>query len=371
MDIIDTQALYDLRHELHRHPELSLRESRTRDYLISWIESRTTLKIRRLERGFLVIKDPDRDSGAGAIAFRADYDALPIAESDTLPHHSLNEGVSHKCGHDGHSAALCGLALAISNAQTDRRIILVFQGAEEIGQGGESCAEALEGYDVREIYAFHNRSGYPENAIVVKSGLTQCASEGLTVSFAGKASHASAPEDGVNPSAAVAELVLYLRELEKSEWQGLVMATVVHVSVGSPDFGISPGEGFVSVTLRAEIEREMREAEGRIICKANELCAGYGLSVLVDRQDIFPETANADACVRRVVDAAGKLGLSVIKTGEVWRASEDFGYYTKRYPGAMFYIGNGEGYPALHTVEYDFNDRILETAVEMFRELAR
>ena len=70
-----------------------------------------------------------------------------------------------------------------------------------------------------------------------------------------------------------------------------------------------------------------------------------------------------------MLQAARKLGLSCIETGEVWRASEDFGYYTKRIPGAMFYIGNGEAYPALHTVEYDFNDRILETAVNMFKAL--
>ena len=55
---------------------------------------------------------------------------------------------------------------------------------------------------------------------------------------------------------------------------------------------------------------------------------------------------------------------------EIWRASEDFGWYLKECPGAMFYIGNGEEWPALHTKEYDFNDRILERAVDMFLKLA-
>jgi len=55
---------------------------------------------------------------------------------------------------------------------------------------------------------------------------------------------------------------------------------------------------------------------------------------------------------------------------DLWRASEDFGYYLKKCEGAMFYIGNGESYPALHTAEYDFNDRILDTAVDMFVSLA-
>ena len=54
----------------------------------------------------------------------------------------------------------------------------------------------------------------------------------------------------------------------------------------------------------------------------------------------------------------------------MWRASEDFGHYLKKCSGAMFYIGNGEQWPALHTGEYDFNDRILETAAGMFLQLA-
>ncbi len=55
---------------------------------------------------------------------------------------------------------------------------------------------------------------------------------------------------------------------------------------------------------------------------------------------------------------------------DLWRASEDFGHYLKECDGAMFYVGNGENWPALHTVEYDFNDRILETASRMFLQLA-
>lgn len=366
---MDIKELYELRHELHQHPELSLREKWTREHLTAWLEGHTSLRVICLERGILAIKEPAHSSTNEAIAFRADYDALPIEERGDLPYHSLNSGVSHKCGHDGHSTALCGLALALENVSVDRRIVLVFQGAEEIGQGGEACAAELAKYNVNEIYAFHNRSGYPENAVVIKKGVTQCASEGLTISFMGKASHASAPEEGVNPAAAVAELVLKMGRLSQAAWEGLVMVTVVHVNVGNPDFGISPAEGLVSVTLRAEIEKEMKEAEEILVHTATELAAKHGLKISTKRQDVFPETVNDERCAGKVAAAARKLGLRIIETEEVWRASEDFGYYTKKFPGAIFYIGNGEEYPALHTVEYDFNDRILETALNMFQAL--
>ena len=76
-------------------------------------------------------------------------------------------------------------------------------------------------------------------------------------------------------------------------------------------------------------------------------------------------------CVRKVKSSAGALGLKVIDMPEAIRASEDFGWYMKQIPGAIFYVGNGENYPAIHTSGYDFNDRILPTAVDMFTEIFR
>ena len=69
------------------------------------------------------------------------------------------------------------------------------------------------------------------------------------------------------------------------------------------------------------------------------------------------------------MEAAEEQGLTVIRMEQMWRASEDFGWYLKECPGAIFYIGSGEEHPPLHTAEYDFNDRILETAADLFAAL--
>ena len=86
--------------------------------------------------------------------------------------------------------------------------------------------------------------------------------------------------------------------------------------------------------------------------------------------DYFPETRNSREALEKVIACAGQTGIPSKEMGTLWRASEDFGYYLKEFPGAMFYIGNGESYPALHTPGYDFNDRILEPAVDLFAEIA-
>ena len=98
----------DLRHELHMYPELSMQERETAERIKTFLQDNTHFRI--IDRGnwFYAFKE-GRKPGQ-KIAFRADMDALPITEDDALSYHSRNAGVSHKCGHDGHCAALCGLA---------------------------------------------------------------------------------------------------------------------------------------------------------------------------------------------------------------------------------------------------------------------
>ena len=365
----DLQLILALRHDLHRHPELSLRERDTIARLQGFLRQHTTAQVVERDGWFYAVK-PGKDVKLPPIAFRADMDALPIPEGIDLPYCSTCDGVSHKCGHDGHSAALCGLALTLERQVPDRTVYLIFQGAEEIGQGAEQCVPLLREAGIGEIYAFHNLGGYPEGAVVYRRGLTQPASEGLSIVFHGRQSHASAPESGVNPAEAIARVALFSQELLAAPHDGMVLCTITGIRVGTGDFGISAGDGEIRMTQRAEQEAEMRGMEGRILSSAERLARQQDLTMTHQISDYFPETRNHDACLERVVCAAGKLGIPCREMDRLWRASEDFGHYTKICPGAIFYIGNGEAYPPLHTREYNFNDHILPTAVDLFTALA-
>ena len=315
-------------------------------------------------------------------------------ESIRLPYESQNEGISHKCGHDGHCAVLCGLALELDSRETERDVYLIFQPGEEIGAGAKRCAELIREKGIAEIYAMHNLGGYPEGSLVYRRGLTQPASEGLRIRLTGKTSHASAPEKGNNPAGTIASIVQYAlcaAELTGQELHDSVsppaqtplsdtknkitpviqnlpmrLCTITGIRLGGGDFGISPGRGEIRLTLRAEAEEEMLAMEQSIISYAAQVSAAAGLEMTYSVHDYFPETRNHDDCLDRVLDAARENKIPAISMQELWRASEDFGHYLKICPGAMFYIGNGEDYAPLHTAEYDFNDRIIETAVNMF-----
>ena len=363
--------IIELRHLLHSRPDLSLQESGTISILKDFLQANTTLELIDREGWFYAVKRPRGNAAAAPAAFRADMDALPMNENSDLSYCSVREGVSHKCGHDGHMAALCGLALELDKTEVNRTIYLIFQPAEEIGQGGARCAELIRENGIAEIYAFHNLSGYPENSIVCRKQLSQPASEGLTIYMHGKQSHASAPEEGRNPSSAIAELTLFSQSLVEEPHEGMALCTIVGVKCGEGDFGISAGEGSIRVTLRAEQEPFMKKMETKLLQKAQELALRDGLRTEHEVQDYFPETRNHDDALERVIHAAYELGLPVIEMKNLWRASEDFGYYLKQCPGAIFYIGNGEEYPPVHTDRYDFNDRILVTAVDMFLALVK
>ncbi|MBR2995955.1 MAG: amidohydrolase [Lachnospiraceae bacterium] len=361
----------ELRHVLHRCPELSLQESGTIGILKEFLQKNTTLETEDRDGWFYAVKcSTESPAASSPIAFRADMDALPMDESIALPYGSARSGISHKCGHDGHMAALCGLALELDKMKVSRDIYLIFQPAEEIGLGAVRCAELIREKGITEIYAFHNLSGYPENSIVYRQNLTQPASEGLLVRLHGKQSHASAPEEGCNPSAAIAELALYAQHLPEDVHEGMALCTIVGMQCGQGDFGISAGEGSVCVTLRAEQEPFMKEMEKKILQKAEELSVRDSLKAEYEIHDYFPETRNHEEAVSRIIRKAAQLQLPVVEMKKLWRASEDFGHYLKLCPGAMFYIGNGEEYPAVHTESYDFNDRILKTAVNLFLALA-
>ena len=360
------RKIIELRHELHEYPELSGSESSTKRKLMNFIEANTHLAVIDCGKWFYASRYVE---GTKAIAFRAEMDALPMAESIPLPYASRNPNVSHKCGHDGHSAALCGLALELETLPVNRSVYLIFQHAEEIGLGARECSGLLRERSISEIYAFHNWSGWPEKSIVVRNGVCQCASAGLTVKFSGRSAHAGEPEKAINPSHAIAELILRTESLTEDYRAKKVLCTIVGINTGGNNFGISPADGEISMTLRAENDSDMRAFANAVLNAAENIASENSLTFSRKMCDYFTDTSSDSRSVKRVRASAESLGLKVIDMAEPIRASEDFGLYTKQIAGAIFYIGNGEDYPDIHTGYYDFNDNILETAVDMFTEI--
>ncbi|MFF2754980.1 M20 family metallopeptidase [Psychrobacillus sp. NPDC058041] len=369
MEKKNLELAIQLRHELHQHPELSNHEAWTKKHLIDFLKTYTKLEIVDKGQWFYAIYHAGEDKKN--IAYRADFDALPMPEVIDIPHASKIPGVSHKCGHDGHSASLAGFALEIDQKGADKNIYFLFQHAEETGDGAAQCASFIEENNIEEIFAYHNMSGMAYNSINVIDGTAHCASKGMTIQMAGAPAHASQPEDGVNPAFAIAKVIDAIPELISPENnEGIVLCTVVQVNIGERAFGMSASKGELLLTIRALHEYELHTLQKNLVELSKAQAEEYGLKVSFTYNDTFPETVNDKESSDKIRKAAKEKGFNLVEMKEAFRGSEDYGHYTKLTKGAMCYIGNGEDYPPLHTYEYDFRDDIIETAVELFKGLA-
>ncbi|MDR1411037.1 MAG: amidohydrolase [Spirochaetaceae bacterium] len=369
MDKDNLDRAVALRHELHRHPELSYREVWTKQHLFDFLKQNTALELTDKGRWFYAVyrAGPDKPN----IAFRADFDALPIDETIDLPYGSQFPGVAHKCGHDGHSACLAGFALEIDRKGADKNIYFVFQHAEETGQGAAECAPLMGEAGISEIFGYHNAPGLPEHAIGVKNGTVCCASTGVTIHFKGVPCHASQPEDGRNPAFAIAELVRGIPSFtDPAEYKGLVMCTVICINLGEEAFGVSPGEGRLLLTIRSEHDNEMEKLKQKLEEKIKEQAGQYGLEYNITYCDSFFASVNHKESTDKVRKAAKELGFLVLEGDRPSRGSEDFGAFTRCTGGAFFSVGCGENHPAIHTAEYDFNDAIIPTVVDIYMAIA-
>lgn len=367
MDKAILKTAIALRHELHAHPELSGVETWTKNRLMAFVREHTGLTV--VDRGAWFYAVHASGVDAPGIAFRADFDAIAVDEGIDLPYGSAFPGVSHKCGHDGHSAVLCALAMEVDRRGAGRDVFFIFQHAEETGAGAKECAAALDGLNIAEIYGFHNMPGYPAGTVAMRKGTMNCASQGMAIHFTGTPAHASLPETGHNPALAVADIVRLIPELvAPGKNRGLVLCTVIQIDLGEPAFGVSASEGRLLLTCRGQYEAEMNALSAALRRRAEEFAARDGLRVAFAYHDVFPETVNDGAAVDRIAAVCAALGVPVQTMPEPMRSSEDIGHFFKRVSGALFLMGAGDR-PPIHTSGYDFSDDIIEPTVEIFKGL--
>lgn len=363
------QAAVALRHELHAHPELSNQERWTKARLMRFLQENTK-RLELVDKGRWFYAAYRAGEDRPGIAFRADFDAVPVEDACGKPYASQTPGVGHKCGHDGHSAALAAFALEVDQNGAEQNVFFLFQHAEETGDGAKECVELFDCERVDEIFGFHNSPGSPFGTVLVRDGCIYCASEGMILTFQGTPSHASMPEMGRNPAYAISNIIQALPGLsDPAQHRGIIFTTIIQVDVGERAFGTQASRGQLLLTIRAQYEAELDALREAIEQLARQEAERWGLTLELDFCDVFPETVSSKASNDKIRAVCKKLDIPVQDMEEPTRPSEDFGHYTKRVPGAYFGVGAGEEADGLHTVGMDFNDGIIPIAVSVYRGL--
>jgi amidohydrolase len=370
------------RRSLHAHPELSGREVETArrvvDRLAGSAPARILTGLGSMGTGVCAVYEGTRPGPA--VLVRCELDALPIQERNTFAHRSTVPGVSHKCGHDGHMATLAALAADLdANPIEHGRVMLLFQPAEETGEGAaavlrDPAFRALGDPDY--VYAFHNVPKFPLGTVLLREGVFAQASVGFLVAFSGRTSHSSYPEHGINPTAAVTQLVTAVNAFGASfagRASAPVLGTVSYARIGreetGPNFGTTPGEACVSGVVRAQKTADLERLRAELAGLVARLAAESGLEHSLSWHETFAATECDGGCVAEVKAAAGQLGLAVQELDEPFRWSEDFGYFTDAFRGAFFGLGSGIDQPQLHDDGYDYPDELIETGARLYRAL--
>lgn len=335
--------LIELRRDLHAHPELSWVEERTTDVVASWMD-KFDIPYRRWEGSGLVAQLGPAD--APIVALRADLDALPIHEMTTLPWRSTVDGVAHACGHDIHTTALVGAAVALAElnrqGQLPVQVRLVFQPAEEAMPGGALKVLSLgEMAGVSRLFALHCDPSLDVGTVGVREGAITGASDRLRVVLTGRGGHTSRPHLTEDVTFAAGTLITQLPAVLSRRFDPRSGVSLVWGYMSAGDAAnVIPVHAELAGTVRMLDVSAWHGAESIIRQTLEDIVRPFGVSVDATYVRGVPPVVNefeATAALRSAIEAAA--GRDAVATTLQSLGGEDFGWYLETVPGAMARLG--------------------------------
>ena len=371
------RRLVSVRRDLHRHPELSWHEQRTADQICEFLDDLGIAYQRDVAGTGVVARIPGTTEGP-CIALRADMDALPIIEETGLPFGSQVPGVMHACGHDGHTSMLLGAATLLA-ADNDliAPVRLIFQPAEETGEGAKAMIDAGVLDDVAMIFGGHVDRHFPVRSIAITDGAVNASSDRFSITITGQGGHAARPHETIDAVVVGSLMVIALQTIVSRE---VNPAHPSVVTVGRFDAGtasnVIAGQALLEGSIRAQ-DQEVRESLYRAIERMAESIGQLHGAAVDIRIDLgTPAVINRPECTdiaRRAASRAVGQG-KVVRMNTANMGGEDFSYYLERVPGCYVRFGTArdgvEQYPA-HSSKFDFDEEAIAVGAAYYRAIAK
>ncbi len=367
------QQILELRRDFHMYPELSGQEVRTTAKLRAFFAELPMFRVLPLpvETGLVV----QIGAGEPEVMLRADIDALAQSEQFDSPWRSRVAGVMHACGHDLHSAALCGAALLLARAQAngDLRgtVDLVFQSAEETTSGAKELIAAglFERIRPSRCFGLHNWPSVPVGSVVCRAGALMAAKKNFEVILHGFGGHGSMPQLNIDPIVCAAAVVQSLQTVvsRNMDPRDAVVLSVNSITGGS-DANLVVEDAALRATVRSLSETAMRRATERIEGIVANTAAAYECRAEIIWHEDIPAVYNAPELLDFARGCAERVGLSVADTPPSL-ASEDFALYRAYAPSFFYWVGStaaGERGEELHRPLFHADDAALRHAAELY-----
>jgi amidohydrolase len=370
----------DIRRHLHQHPELSFQEYQTVQYLEKILQKAGISYKKPVDTGLTgLIKDHADNNGI--VALRADIDALPIEEKNTVAYISQNKGVMHACGHDVHTASLIGALKILSDLQDAYKgnVKFIFQpGEEKLPGGAKKMIEqgVLENPIPDVVVAQHVYPDLPAGKIGFRPGPYMASSDELYIILRGSGGHGAMPQQTDDTIYLASQIIQSLQQVVSRKAPPTI-PTVLSFGkfIGEGATNVIPEEVYLEGTFRTMNEEWRYRAHELIrnIVKSHE--STTNIDCTVDIVKGYPVLINDENMTRRCMDYATHLiGKEHVEWLDIRMTAEDFAYYTRNIPGVFYRLGvsnKKQGIEsALHTSTFNIDEKALKTGMANLAWLA-
>ncbi|MCI5142330.1 MAG: amidohydrolase [Candidatus Electrothrix sp. ATG1] len=361
------QRIVEIRRALHRYPELAFQEKKSAA-LIEHELSRLGIAYRTgLARGTGIRAELGKGPGP-CVALRADMDALPVHEATGLEFASRHTGIMHACGHDGHTAMLLGAAELLSKTtvleQVGGRVVLLFQPAEETGNGAAAMIADNCLQDVEMIFCGHIDTHHPVGHLAVDQGLICSYADPFMIDICGQGGHAARPHEAIDAVVVGASLVLNIQTMVSRminpAHPGVI--TVGRIAAGSVH-NVIAGKAVLEGTIRSTHPDTRAQILKRMQSVVRGLEEMGNAKISFSLQQGLPAVVNDPvSCAIARQTAQEVVGDDrVISQGVPSLGGEDFSFYQQKIPGTMIRFGaakKNEAGPS-HSGEFHFDENVL------------
>ncbi len=334
-----------VRHHLHAHPELSYKEYQTSAFVQERLSALNIPFTVKAETGVVALIE-GRNPSSRIIALRADMDALPITEENTVSYASKNPGVMHACGHDVHTTCLLGAAkiLQETKGSWEGTVKLIFQPGEEKNPGGASLMikdGALDNPRPQGIIALHVNPQLDVGKLSFRPGMVMASADEIYITIKGKGGHAASPHLTADTILIASHLVVSLQQIisrNRNPFDPSVLS--ICAIEGGHTTNVIPSEVKLMGTFRAMNEEWRFKAHELIRKEATELVHSMGGEIDLHIDVGYPVVYNQETFTKKNRRLAEEfIGADSVETTEMRMGAEDFAYYTHVIPGCFFRLG--------------------------------
>jgi amidohydrolase len=365
----------DIRRHLHAHPELSYKEFETSAFVQEKLrglgipfEIKATTGVVGLIKG--------QNPGKRVIALRADMDALPIKEENSVSYKSQNEGVMHACGHDAHTSILLGASKILQELKSEWEgtVKLIFQPGEERNPGGASLLikeGVLHDPQPQAIFGLHVHPGLEIGKFSFRGGPSMASADEIFITVKGKGGHAANPHLTIDTVLVASHIVVALQQVISRNKNPFIPSVLTISSFqGGYTTNVIPSEVRLMGTFRTIDETWRFQAHKLIqrICKGIAQSMGAEIEVLVD---VGYPVVNNDETLYPIARRKAEefVGTENVQETELRMGAEDFGYYTQEIPGCFYRLGVmnvAKGITSgVHTPTFNIDESAIEKGMGM------